>query len=141
MKARHSVFIVLIFGLLATAVVTMSAGAGDDPMVPPPLEQMLRWAPERDRTLVVTFPGILYRYEILDWKPAPACQTVTEVVGTKELRWITHAGWMAHQYLTKNSPMAFRRPGDGEWHWMSRRTNRECVQYDFEKLRCKKWRD
>jgi hypothetical protein len=103
----------------------MEAFGNEDPMVVPPLEQMVRWFPERDRTLVVAFPDISYRYEILDWKPAPSCQAVTEMVSTKELRWITHAGWMAHQYLTRSEPMAFKRPGDGEWHWMSKQTFKE----------------
>ena len=93
--------------------------------VVPLFEEMLGWEPQPDRTMEVTFPGISFRYSILDWKPAPNCQAVVEMVGTKELRWVTHAGIFAHQYLTKNTPMLFKREGEGQWHWLNMKTYKE----------------
>ena len=103
----------------------MIAEARDELPVVPPFQEMLDWRPQPDRTMEVVFPGVSFRYSILDYKPAPNCQAVVEVVGTKELRWVTHAGIFAHQYLTRNSPMLFKRAGEAEWHWLNIKTYEE----------------
>ena len=91
----------------------------------PPFEEMLDWKPKQDRTIEVTFPDISFRYSILDWKPAPECQAVSAMPETEELRWVTHAGMFAHQYLTKNTPTLYKRRGSSEWYWLSLKTYKE----------------
>lgn len=113
----------------------------DDYMPLPPFEEMLGWSPLPDRTLVVSFEGIQYRFEILEWEPAPDCAAVSKVAETDELRWVTRAGWFAHEYFTRAEPVAIKRAGDPDWSWILKRTARICIQYDYEKLKCVKWRD
>ena len=91
----------------------------------PPFEEMLDWKPKPDRTIEVTFENVSFRYSILDWKPAPDCQAVTENTRTKELRWVTHSGMHAHQYLTKNKPMLYKKRGSAEWYWLNLKTYKE----------------
>jgi hypothetical protein len=116
--------IVAVVLLLVAGLFVARSGSDELPKVPP-FEEMLDWRPQPDRTMEVVFPGIRFRYSILDFKPAPSCQAVVEMVGTKELRWVTHAGIFAHQYLTKNTPMLFKRAGEGQWHWLNLKTYRE----------------
>ena len=121
----------MALNLAAAAVVfilitgTAQAPDYDDLPVVPPFQEMLGWGPNPDRTMEVSFPGISFRFSILDWKPAPGCQAVKEMVGLEELRWVTHAGFFSHQYLTKSYPMAFKREGESEWHWMNTKTYKE----------------
>lgn len=115
---------VVVALLLATGLFATKGGSYELPKVPP-FETMLDWQPQPDRTMEVVFPGISFRYSILDYKPAPGCQAVVEMVGTKELRWVTSSGMFAHQYLTKNTPMLFKRAGEVEWHWLNIRTYKE----------------
>jgi len=110
--------------LLATGLMVAKGRSYELPKVPP-FTEMLDWKPQPDRTMEVVFPGISFRYSILDYKPAPGCQAVVEIVGTKELRWVTHAGIFAHQYLTKNTPMFFKRAGEAQWHWLNMKTYKE----------------
>ena len=114
----------LICCLLGIAGLMIAEARSELPKVPP-FEEMLDWRPQPDRTMEVVFPGISFRYSILDYKPAPNCQAVVEMVGTKELRWVTNAGIFAHQYLTRNSPMLFKRAGEAEWHWLNIKTYKE----------------
>lgn len=122
-KAIPWTYAVLIITLLVTWAMT-EAKSGELPIVPP-FTEMLNWEPQPDRTMEVTFPGIAFRYSILDWKPAPLCEAVLPLVRTKEIRWVTHAGIHAHQYLTRNSPMMFKREGEAEWHWVNLKTYKE----------------
>ena len=94
--------------------------AGELPEVPG-FEKIIAWEPERDRSMVVEFEGIRFKYEILDWKEAPQCQTVSQIP-QGELRWVTHSGFFAHEYFTRDKPVAFQRPGNPEWQWMSKKT-------------------
>jgi len=55
--------------------------------------------------MVVTFPGVRFKYEILDWSESQACKTVVEAEH-EELKWVTHVGYFAHEYRTKNKPVA-----------------------------------
>ena len=114
--------IVLIFALM---IGTAKAISRNVLPVVPPFQEMLSWNPNPDRTMEVSFEGVSFRYSILDWKPSPDCQAVTEMVGMEELRWVTNAGFFSHQYLTRSYPMAFKREGEGEWHWMNVRTYKE----------------
>ena len=110
--------------LLVTWLFVVKGGSYELPKVPP-FEEMLDWKPQPDRTMEVVFPSISFRYSILDYKPAPSCQAVLEVVGTKELRWVSHSGLFAYQYLTRNTPMLFKRAGEAEWHWLNIKTYKE----------------
>ena len=114
--------IVLIFALM---IGTAKAISRNVLPVVPPFQEMLSWNPNPDRTMEVSFEGVSFRYSILDWKPSPDCQAVTEMVGMEELRWVTNAGFFSHQYLTRSYPMAFKREGEAEWHWMNVRTYKE----------------
>ena len=114
----------LICCLLGIAGLMIAEARGELPKVPP-FTEMLDWKPQPDRTMEVVFPGISFRYSILDYKPAPGCQAVVEIVGTKELRWVTHSGLFAHQYLTRNTPMFFKRAGEAQWHWLNMKTYKE----------------
>ena len=114
--------IVLIFALM---IGTAKAISRNGLPVVPPFQEMLSWNPNPDRTMEVSFEGVSFRYSILDWKPSPDCQAVVEMVGRKELRWVTNAGFFSHQYLTRSYPMAFKREGEAEWHWMNVRTYKE----------------
>jgi len=114
--------IVLIFALM---IGTAKAISRNVLPVVPPFQEMLSWNPNPDRTMEVSFEGVSFRYSILDWKPSPDCQAVVEMVGRKELRWVTNAGFFSHQYLTRSYPMAFKREGEAEWHWMNVRTYKE----------------
>lgn len=91
----------------------------------PDFEEMLDWKPKPDRTIEVTFENVSFRYSILDWKPAPDCQAVTENTRTQELRWVTHSGMHAHQYLTKNTPMLYRKRDSAQWYWLNLKTYKE----------------
>ena len=123
----------LIFYLLAMLGLTIAEAKSYELPVVPPFQEMLGWGPNPDRTMEVEFPGVSFRYSILDWKPAPGCQAVKEMVGMEELRWVTHAGFFSHQYLTRSYPMAFKREGESEWHWMNTKTYKEkepCLKAD-----------
>ena len=114
--------IVLIFALM---IGTAKAISRNVLPVVPPFQEMLSWNPNPDRTMEVSFEGVSFRYSILDWKPSPDCQAVVEMVGRKELRWVTNAGFFSHQYLTRSYTMAFKREGEAEWLWMNVRTYKE----------------
>ena len=116
--------VAIVVLLLATGLFAAKGGSYALPKVPP-FEEMLDWRPQPDRTMEVVFPGISFRYSILEYKPAPDCQAVVEMVGTKELRWVTNSGMFAHQYLTRNTPMLFKRAGEVEWHWLNIKTYEE----------------
>ena len=122
--AKQLLFVALTIILLATAVLMKDAKSNELPKVPP-FSKMLYWKPQPDRTMEVGFPGVAFRYSILDWKPAPRCAAVIELVRTPEIRWVTHAGVHAQQYLTSNSPMLFKKEGESEWHWVNLRTYKE----------------
>jgi len=109
--------------------------ASDAPAVQvPAFETMVGWWPDQTRNIVVTFPDISFRYEILSSEDAPDCLGVSEVLG--EIRWLT-SGWTPHQYFTRMIPTMYKRALDGEWKWVSVRTYVPCLDYDFEKLKCK----
>ena len=116
---------VLIVTLLLATGLMIAKGRSYELHKVPPFTEMLDWKPQPDRTMEVVFPGISFRYSILDYKPAPGCQAVVEMVGTKELRWVTHSGLFAHQYLTRNTPMFFKRAGEAQWHWLNMKTYKE----------------
>jgi len=105
---------------IAAFVVTMTAMAQEVPKVPD-FEKMLSWTPERDRSMVVTFPGVRFKFEILDWSESEACKTVVEAEH-EELKWITHVGYFSHEYRTKRKPIAYQLPGDPTWRWVGRKT-------------------
>ena len=114
--------IVLIFAL---TIGTAKAISRNCLPVVQPFQERRSWNPNPERTMEVSFEGVSFRYSILDWKPSPDCQAVVEMVGRKELRWVTNAGFFSHQYLTRSYPMAFKREGEAEWHWMNVRTYKE----------------
>lgn len=103
----------------------------------PPLEMALNWEPMPDRTLQVDFEEVSFRYEILDDKPAPSCQMVLRLP-YEELRWVTRPSQQAHQYLTKAEPTLYKMNGDNEWLWLSLKTYKDCINYDWDKLQCRK---
>ena len=110
--------------LAMALLITGDAKSEELPKIPL-FEEMLGWQPQADRTMEVVFPGIRFRYSILDFKAAPGCQAVVEMPLTEELRWVTQAGMLASQYLTRSHPMAFKRDGDAIWHWMNIKTYKE----------------
>jgi len=112
----------LICGMLVILVLTVKVSA-DDPMQVPPFSELLDWGPAPDRTMVVSFPGIAYRYSILAWGTASGCNAVAEVDKTGELRWLTRSGWFAHEYFTKQKPMAYKIDGTTEWIWLLKKTH------------------
>jgi len=89
----------------------------------PPFEQALDWHPLPDRTLLVQFDNIAFRYEILDSKPAPDCQSILRLSSryNHQLRWITN-GFINHQYLTKGDPSFYKDIKHEDWLWMSIKT-------------------
>jgi hypothetical protein len=105
---------------IAIFVVTMTAMAQEVPKVPD-FEKMLSWTPERDRSMVVTFPGVRFKFEILGWSESEACKTVVEAEH-EELKWITHVGYFSHEYRTRSEPVAYQLPGDPTWRWVGRKT-------------------
>jgi len=116
---------VLVVALLLATGLMVAKGRSYELPIVPPFEEMLDWRPQPDRTMEVVFDGISFRYSILDFKPAPDCQAVVEMVGTNELRWVTNSGMFAHQYLTRNTPMLFKKEGEAEWHWLNIKTYKE----------------
>ena len=114
----------LVVLLLASGLLVAKGASYELPTVPP-FQEMLDWQPKPDRTLEVTFPDVSFRYSILDWKPAPNCQAVIEDVGAKELKWVTHAGFFAHRYLTKSTPMLYKIRGEAQWYWLNLKTYEE----------------
>ena len=129
----------LICATLVMLALTVKVSA-DDPMQVPPFSELLDWGPAPDRTMVVSFPGIAYRYQILAWGTAAGCNAVEAVDKTDELRWLTRSGWFAHEYFTKRRPMAYKIEGTAEWIWMVKKTRRICVEYDYIKLKCKRFK-
>ncbi len=105
---------------IAAFVVTITAIAQETPRVPD-FEKMLSWGPARDRSMVVAFPGVRFKFEILGWSESEACRTVVEAEH-EELKWITHVGYFTHEYRTKNKPVAYQLPGDPTWRWVGRKT-------------------
>jgi hypothetical protein len=105
---------------MAALALTITVMAQEIPKVPD-FEKMLKWTPERDRSMVVTFPGVRFKFEILDWRESEACKTVAEAEH-EELKWITHVGSFAHEYRTKNKPVAYQLPGDPTWRWVGKKT-------------------
>ena len=88
----------------------------------PPLTTLLRWEPMQDATMVVEFPnGMLFKFEIITWGETKDCATVVHTA-TGELRWVTHIGFFSQEYLTKSEPVAYKRPGEAQWYWMSQKT-------------------
>ena len=116
--------VVAAFLLLMTFVLTAKGLSYELPTVPS-FKKMLGWKPKPDRTLEVAFPGVSFRYEILAWQPAPNCQAVSKMRNGRELRWVTHAGWYAHEYLTKNKPVMFKKEGETVWYWLNIKTFKE----------------
>ena len=86
----------------------------------PPFEQAIEWYPLPDRTLLVRFEDVAFRYQIVDSKPAPDCQSVLRLSSkfNHQLRWIT-PGFMNYQYLTNSAPSFYKDAKMGEWLWMS----------------------
>ena len=89
----------------------------------PPFEQAIEWYPLPDRTLLVRFENVSFRYQIVDSKPAPDCQAVLRLSSkfNHQLRWITD-GFINHQYLTKGDPSFYKEVKNEEWLWMSIKT-------------------
>jgi len=89
----------------------------------PPFEQAIEWHPLPDRTLLVIFDNISFRYQIVDSKPAPDCQSVLRLSSkyNHQLRWVTD-GFINHQYLTKGDPSFYKYTRNSEWLWMSIKT-------------------
>lgn len=114
-----------LFLLVSVVAVNVVPNASYELPGVPDFEEMLDWKPKPDRTIEVTFENISFRYSILDWKPAPDCQAVTENTRTKELRWVTHSGKHAHQYLTKNTPTLYKKRGSAQWYWLNLKTYKE----------------
>ena len=108
---------------LVTFVVTMTAMSQERPQIPsvPDFEQMLSWSPARDRSMVVTFEGVRFKFEILGWSESQACKTVVEAEH-EELKWLTHVGIFAQEYRTRNKPVAYQLQGDTTWRWLGRKT-------------------
>ena len=124
-KAGSVGYAVLIGCLLVIVVLkTRSVRSGELPFIPPYTE-MVSWQPQSDRTLEVAFENVSFRYSILDNKPAPNCQAVTELVGQKEIRWVKNTGFFAHQYLTRSAPMMYRWTGEADWNRMNLKTYKE----------------
>ena len=89
----------------------------------PPFETAIEWYPLPDRTLLVQFDNVAFRYQIIDSKPAPDCQSVLRLSSkyNHQLRWITN-GFINHQYLTKGDPSFYKETKNKDWLWMSIRT-------------------
>jgi len=88
----------------------------------PPLKTLINWKPMQDATMVVEFPaGLMFKFEIVDWRETKDCATVMPTA-TGELRWVTHIGFFSQEYLTKPVPVAYKRPGEAQWYWMSQKT-------------------
>jgi len=113
----------LVGGFLMVMVLSITVMAQESPIVPK-FENMLAWGPERDRSMVVTFPGIRFKYEILDWSESKNCKTVVRAKHN-ELKWITHVGFFSHEYITKDKPVAYQVAGDKLWHWVGKKTYKE----------------
>jgi len=88
----------------------------------PPLKSLINWKPMQDATMVVEFPsGLMFKFEIVDWRETKDCATVIPTA-TGELRWVTHIGFFSQEYLTRPEPVAYKRPGEAQWYWMSQKT-------------------
>ena len=121
MTRLYMIILIAVFSVFIFAKNAMT----EMPVVPP-FEQATGWYPLPDRTLLVEFDGIAFRYQILDNKPAPHCQAVVQLPRSQnhELRWITQ-GFINHQYLTTGTPSFYKELGNEEWLWGSIRTYQE----------------
>ena len=115
--------------MLALVTLTLPSVALADRFPPPvdlpelpPLTSLINWKPMQDSTMVVEFPsGLMFKFEIVDWRETKDCATVMPMA-TGELRWVTHIGFFSQEYLTKPVPVAYKRPGEAQWYWMSKKT-------------------
>ena len=115
----------LIFCFAVVVLLPSVRANSNEPAMLPPFKKMLSWGPQPDRTMVVSYPGISYRYEILAWGPASGCDAVVEVDETNELRWLTSTGWFAHEYFTKKDPVAYKNDYEVEWTWLLKKTSEQ----------------
>lgn len=120
--ARPLKFLMLFTVLALNPILEVS---GNDELHVPPFEQMLDWSPMQDRTMVVLFQDVSYRYEILSWGPSKECSSVVEVDETGELRWLTRTGWFTHEYFTRKEPVAYKMTGSSEWTWVLKKTSKQ----------------
>ena len=104
-------------------IISMTVMAQEIPMVPS-FDKMLAWGPARDRSMVVAFDGVKFKYEILDWHESNDCKTVVKAENN-ELKWITHVGYFSHEYRTKDKPIAYQFAGDKLWRWVGKKTYKE----------------
>ena len=91
----------------------------------PPLKTLKNWFVAHDRTMIVEFPsGVLFKFEILTWGDIQEC-AVVQTTTTGELKWLAHAGFYSHEYLTPDKPVAYKLPGSGIWRWVSLKTYKD----------------
>ena len=114
---------IIMFSIAFFVVLMFAKDAMTEMPKVPPFEQAIEWNPLPDRTLLVVFDNISFRYQIVDSKPAPDCQSVLRLSSkyNHQLRWITD-GFINHQYLTKGDPSFYKYTRNRDWLWMSIKT-------------------
>ena len=114
---------IIMFSIAFFVVLMFAKDAMTEMPKVPPFERAIEWNPLPDRTLLVVFDNISFRYQIVDSKPAPDCQSVLRLSSkyNHQLRWITD-GFMNHQYLTKGDPSFYKYTRNRDWLWMSIKT-------------------
>ena len=91
----------------------------------PPLKTLKNWFVAHDQTMIVEFPsGVLFKFEILAWGDMKDC-AVVQTTSTGDRKWLAHAGFYSHEYLTSAKPVAYRLPGQTIWRWVALKTYKD----------------
>lgn len=123
-KLRHSLIILLIcLGLFVLPTSSNSNGETMRDLIgfhPTPIkEKIIFWEPLPDRTLLVDYGNVKYRYNILDVEQSKKCAEVTyNPEGTYSF--MTHIGGHAVAYLVSEIPEFIRFPEGEDWIWLGR---------------------
>ena len=127
---------IMISGLVALAWLSIAPSVAMS-VEPGKVEEIVNWRLLPDRTVRVEWPGVMFRFHIIDWSPASECNGVAK--DERGYVFVAHArnGGIAYRYIIDPSPMAVSQTGNS-WRWYKKQTYLECDYYDSENLKCLK---
>ena len=125
MTKFKNVAVIMVLGIIAlTADPSFSQSGAIRP------DEVIEIMPKPDRTLLVrTTRGYIFRYHIKDHRLNNQCG-VYEKQGN-QIKWMSHLGYQAFEYLTSDTPFAYMREGSSEWIPLSAQTYNKSQHPDI----------